>query len=139
MLIYKWERIVLKHLNDSAAFIEYSNGLDDIYKNIEEFKPKKKHKILIIFGDMIADLLNNKKFNPVITELLIKARKLNISLVFITQRYFVIPKNIRLNLHNALLWKFQTNKSFNKLHLIIHHILSLRFVESLQKMRYKAI
>ena len=136
MLIYKWERIVLKHLNDSAAFIEYSNGLDDIYKNIEEYKPKEKHKTLIIFDDMIADLL---KHNPVITELLIKARKLNISLVFITQRYFVIPKNIRLNLRNALLWKFQTNESFNKLHLIIHHILSLRFVESLQKMRYKAI
>ena len=77
--------------------------MDDIYKNIEEYKPKKKHKILIIFDDMIADLLNNKKLNPVITELLIKARKLNISLVFITQRYFVIPKNIRLNLHNALL------------------------------------
>ena len=136
MLIYKWERIVLKHLNDSAAFIEYSNGLDDIYKNIEEYKPKEKHKTLTIFDDMTADLL---KLNPVITELLIKARKLNISLVFITQRYFVIPKNIRLNLRNALLWKFQTNESFNKLHLIIHHILSLRFVESLQKMRYKAI
>ena len=136
MLIYKWERIVLKHLNDSADFIEYSNGLDDIYKNIEEYKPKEKHKTLIIFDDMIADLL---KHNPVITELLIKARKLNISLVFITQRYFVIPKNIRLNLRNALLWKFQTKESFNKLHLIIHHILSLRFVESLQKMRYKAI
>ena len=74
-----------------------------IFIKILKNTSQKRNKILIIFDDMIADLLNNKKLNPVITELLIKARKLNISLVFITQRYFVIPKNIRLNLHNALL------------------------------------
>ena len=74
-----------------------------IFIKILKNTSQKRNKILIIFDDMITDLLNNKKLNPVITELLIKARKLNISLVFITQRYFVIPKNIRLNLHNALL------------------------------------
>ena len=84
-------------MNDSKAFIEYSNGMDDIYKNIEEYNPNKKHKILIIFDDMIADMLNNKRLNPVVTELFIRGRKLNISLVFILQSYFAVPKNIRLN------------------------------------------
>ena len=71
--------------------------MDDIYKNIEEYNPSKKRKILIVFDDMIADMLSNKKLNPIVTELFIRDRKLNISLVFITQSYFVVPNNIRLN------------------------------------------
>ena len=71
--------------------------MDDIYKNIEEYNPNKKCKILIVFDDMIADILSNKKLNPIVTELSIRGRKLNISLVFITQSYFSVPKNIRLN------------------------------------------
>ena len=71
--------------------------MDDIYKNIEECNPNKKHKIVIIFDDMIPDMLGNKKFNPIVTELFIRGRKLNISLVFVTQSYFLVPKNIRLN------------------------------------------
>ena len=78
------------------AFIEYSNNMDDIYKNIEEYSPNKKRKRLILFYDMIANMLINKKLNPMVTELFIKGRKLNISLVCITQSYFAIPKNIRL-------------------------------------------
>ena len=69
----------------------------DIYKNIEEQNPNKKRKILILSDDMIADMLNNKKFNPVVTELFIRGRKLNISLVLIAHSYFAVPKNIRLN------------------------------------------
>ena len=61
-------------------------------KNIEECKPNKKSKILIVFDDMIADMVNNKKLNPIVTELFIGGRKLNISLVFITQSYFALPK-----------------------------------------------
>ena len=89
-LINKRESTGLKHFNDSKAFIEYSNDMDDIYKNIEEYNPNKKRKILIVFDDMIADMLSNKKLNPVVTELFIRGRKLNISL-------FAVPKNIRLN------------------------------------------
>ena len=63
MLINKRESTGLKYLNDSKAFIEYSNGMDDIYKNIEEYNPNKKRKILIVFGDMIDNMLNNKKLN----------------------------------------------------------------------------
>ena len=70
--------------------------MDNIYKNIEEYNPNKKRKILIVFDDMIANMLNNKKLNPMLTELFITGRKLNISLVFITQSYFAVPKDIRL-------------------------------------------
>ena len=59
------------HFNDSKVFVEYSNGMDDIYKNIEEYNPNKKHNILVVFDDMIAAMLNNKKLNPILTELLL--------------------------------------------------------------------
>ena len=71
--------------------------MDDIYENIEEYNPDNEQKILIVFDDMIADMLSNKKLNPVVTELLIRGRKLNISLAFITQSYFAVPKISRLN------------------------------------------
>ena len=71
--------------------------MDDIYKNIEDCNPNQKRKILIVFDDMVADVLSNKKLNPIETELFIRGRKLNISLVFITQSYFAVPKDIRLN------------------------------------------
>ena len=97
LLINKRESIGLKYLNDSKGFIEYSSDIDGIYKNIEEENPTKKRKTLIVFDDIIADMLSNEKHNPIVTELFIRRRKLNISLVFITQYYFVVPKNIRLS------------------------------------------
>ena len=72
--------------------MEYSNDMEDVYKNIENYNPGKKRKILILFDDMIADVINNKKLNPVVTELFIRGRTLNISVVFITQSYFKVPK-----------------------------------------------
>ena len=63
----------------------------DIYKNIKDFNPNKKWKILIAFDDMIVDMLSNKKLNPIVTELFIRGRKLNISFVFIIQSYFAVP------------------------------------------------
>ena len=70
--------------------------MNDIYNNIDEYNLNKKRKTLITFDDMIADMLSNKKLNSIVTELFIRGRKLNISLVFITQSYFAVPKNIRL-------------------------------------------
>ena len=98
--------------------------MDDIYKNIEEYNPNKKRKILIAFDDTIADMLSNKKLNPIVTELFIRGRKLNISLVFITQSYFAVSKNIRLNSMHYFIMKIP-NKNFSKLHLITHQILTL--------------
>ena len=68
--------------------------MNDIYKNIEECNPNKKQKMLIVFYNMIADMFSNKKHNPIVTELFIRGRKLNISLVVITQSYFSILKNV---------------------------------------------
>ena len=72
------EKVGLKHSNDLQAFIEYSNDMKDVYENIEKCNSGKKHKILIVFDYMIADLMNNKKLNSIITELFIRGRKLNI-------------------------------------------------------------
>ena len=93
-LINKREKIGLNHLNDPKAFMEYYNDMQDVYKNIEDYKPIKKRKVLIIFDDMIADMINNNKLNPIVTELFIRGRKLNISIVFITQSYFKVPKDV---------------------------------------------
>ena len=71
--------------------------MDDIYKNIWQCNPNKKRKILIVLDDMIANMFSNKKLNPIVIKSFIRVRKLNISLVFITQSYFAVPKNIRLN------------------------------------------
>ena len=78
-LISKWEGAGLNHLNDFKAFIEYQNDMDDIYKNIEEHNLNKKRKILIVFDDSIVDMLISKKLNPIVTELFIRGRKLNIT------------------------------------------------------------
>ena len=86
-LINKRESTGLKHFNDTKAFIEYSNDIQDVYKTIEEDNIDKKRKILIVFDDMIADMINNKKVNSVVTDLF-RGRKLDISLIFITQAFF---------------------------------------------------
>ena len=69
--------------------------MDDIYKSIEEQNPNKKHKILIVSDDMIADMLNNKKLNPVVTELVMRRQKTKHSIVCVSQSYFIVPKNVR--------------------------------------------
>ena len=95
-LINQRECIGINHLNDPKAFIEYSNDMH-VFKNTDHYNPDKENEILIVFDDMIADMINNKKLNSIVTELFIRGRKLNISLVFITQSYFKVPKDVRLN------------------------------------------
>ena len=92
----KQESSGIKHLNDSKAFIEYSNDIDDIYKNIEEYNPDKKRKILIVFDDMIADMLSNKKLNPIVAELFISNRKLTFLLFVLDNLILLCKKKIRL-------------------------------------------
>ena len=87
-LINKRESVGLKHFNDHKAFVKYSNDMYDVYKNINNYNPDRENKILIVFDDMIAVMINNKKLNSIVTESFIRGRKLNISLVFITQSYF---------------------------------------------------
>ena len=68
LLTKKRESTGLKYLNDLKAFIEYSNDMDDIYTNIEEYNPNKKRKKFIVFDDMITDILSTKKRNSIVTE-----------------------------------------------------------------------
>ena len=82
-LINKWEGVGINYFKDLKAFIEYSNDMNNVYKNTYYYNPDKKNKILIVFDDMIADIVQNKKLNSVVAKLLITGRKLNISLVFI--------------------------------------------------------
>ena len=97
VLIKKHEDAGIKHLNDLHAFIECSNTMDDVYESIHDYNSSRKRKILVVFDDMIVDIMTNKKFQSIMKELFIRCRKLNISLVFITQSYFAVPKDVRLN------------------------------------------
>ena len=92
-LIKKREDAGIKHLNNPNAFIECSNTMDDVYENINDYNSSRKRKILIIFDDMIADIMTNKKFQAIVKELFIRWRKLNISLVFSTEYYLFVPKD----------------------------------------------
>ena len=113
--IGKRENAGIKHLNDSKAFIECSNTMDDVYENTDDYNPRGKRNILIFFDNMIADIMSNKKFQAVVKELFIKSRKLNISLVFITQSYFSVPKDIKLNSTHYLIMKINNKKELQNI------------------------
>ena len=96
-MINERESVGINHFKDPKAIIEYSNDMHDVYKNINYYNPGKENKILIVFDDMIADMIQNRKLNSIVTELFIRGRKLHISLVFITRSYFKVPEDVRLN------------------------------------------
>ena len=102
-LIKNHKNVGIKHLNDSKAFIECSNTINDVYENIDHYNPNRKRKMLIFFDNMIADIMTKTKFQSIIKELFIRFRKLNISLVFITQSYFSVPENVRLSLTHFIM------------------------------------
>ena len=97
------------------AFIECSNTMDGVDENIDYYNPSRKRKILIVFDDMIAEIMSNKKFQAIFKELLIRCRKLNISLVFITQSYSSVPKDVRLNSTHYLIMKVSNRKELQNI------------------------
>ena len=97
--------------------MEYSNDMQDVYKNIEDYNPIKKRKILLVFDDMIVDMISNNKLNPIVTELFIRGRKLNISIVFITQSYFKVPKDVRLNSTHFIILKIPNKRELQQIAL----------------------
>ena len=114
-LINKREGVGINHFNDLKAFIEYSNDMSDVYKNINNYNPEKDNKILIVFDDMIADMIRNKKLNSIVTELFIRCRKLNISLVFISQSYFKVPKDVRNNSTHFFIMKIPNKRELQQI------------------------
>ena len=114
-LINKIERVGINHFNDPKVFIEYSNDMRDVYKNVNYYNLDKEKKILMVFDDMITDMINNKKLKSIVTELFIRERKLNISPVFITQSYFKVPKDVRLNTTHFFIAKIPNKRELQQI------------------------
>ena len=93
--------------------------MGNVYKNINYGNPDKENKILIVFDDMIADMIHNKKLNSIVTELFIRGRKLNISLVFVTQSYFKVPKDVRLDSTRFFISKIENRRELQQ--IVINH------------------
>ena len=100
-----------------------------IFRKILKNTIQKKQKMLIVFDDMIANMLSNKKINPIVTELFISGRKLSISLVFITQSYFAVPKNIRLNSTYYFFMKIPNKRELQQ--IAFNHSSDIDFQESM--------
>ena len=114
-LINKRECVGINHLNDPKVFIEYSNDMHNVYKSIDNYNSDKENKVLIDFDDMIADMINNKKLNSIVTELFIRSRKLNKSLVFISQSYFKVPKDVRNNSTHFFIMKIPNKRELQQI------------------------
>ena len=104
-LIRVREKVGTYHHKDPRAYTEYPNDMRSVYKIINYYNLDKENKILIVFDDLIADMIHNKNLDSVVTELFIRGRKLNISLFFITQSYFTVPKDVRLNTNHFFIAK----------------------------------
>ena len=114
-LINKREQARIKNLNDPQAFIEYSNDMNDVLDNINNYNKNRDKKVLIVFDDMIADIEYNKNFKRIIKELFYRARKINVSTVFITQFYFEALKDARLNSTHYILMKIGNKKELKRI------------------------
>ena len=109
------EKVRIDHHDDLKAYIEYSNDKHEIYKNINEYNPDKENEIIVVFDDMTADMINNKKLNSIVTELFIRGSKLNISIVFMTQSYFKVPKNVTLKTNHFFIANILNKKELREI------------------------
>ena len=114
-LINKREQVGIKDLNDAQAFIEYLSDMNDVLQNINNYNKNRDKKVLIIFDDMIVDIMRSEKFKAIVKELFIRYRKLNISIVFITQSYFRTPKDARLNSMHYIIMKIGNKKELKRI------------------------
>ena len=114
-LINKLENFDFKEMSDLKTFIKYSNDIQVVYKNIDQYNSSRKCNKLITFDDMIAHTLCNKKLNPIATELFVRGRKMNISLVFIVQFYFQTPKDVRLNIIHFFIMKIPNKRELQQI------------------------
>ena len=135
-LIRKRKDVGRNHFNYPNAFIECSNRMYEVYQNTDDYNPSRKRNIFIVFD---ADIMTNKKFQAIIKELFIRCRKLNISLVFITQSYFSVPKDVRLNSTHYLIMKINNRKELQN--IAINHSADIikQFCEDLRRMHKKTV
>ena len=114
-LINKREKAGINFNNDPNAFIEYSNSMDDILANTEDYNEKRRRKVLIIFDDMPSHVMSDKNAQKILKDLFIRCRKLNISLCFLTQSYFSVPKDVRLNCTHYILFKLNNKRELQNI------------------------
>ena len=114
-LINKREGVGINYFEDLKALIKYSNDMRNVYKNINHYNPDKENKILIVLDDMIADMIQNKKLNSIVTKLFIRGRNLNISFVFINQSFFKVPKDVRLNTTHFVITKILSKRELQQI------------------------
>ena len=124
-LIEKREEAGSKNLNDKNAFIEHSSTMDDIFENIEDYNKKGKRKVLIVFDDMISHVMPDKKAQQVLKELFIRCRKLSISLRFLTESYFSVPKDVRLNCTHYIIFKLNNKRELQN--IAINHSVDIDY------------
>ena len=115
LLIKKREQAGIKKLQDKNAFIEYSDNMDDIYDDISECNKKRKGKVLIVSDDMISHVMSNKKAQQVLKELFIRCWKFHISLCFLTESYFSVPKYVRLNFSHYIIFKLNSKRELQNI------------------------
>ena len=114
-LLTEEKKSEIKKIKNPKAFNDYSQTIDDVYENLEDYKPTNKRRVLIVFDIIIADLETNKKLSPTVTELFLRGRKLNISLVFISQSCFRVPITIRLNLTHHFIIKISNKRKIQQI------------------------
>ena len=123
----------IKHLNNPNAFIECSNTVDNAYENIHDYNSSRKRKMWTVFDDMIADIMTNKKFQATIKELFIRCRKLNIAYAFITQSYFSVQKDVRLNSTHYLIMNINNKRELQN--IAINHSADIDYQDFIKTYR----
>ena len=114
LLINKREKSGINFNHEPNPFIEYSNSMDDILSDIEDYNKKRKRKVLMIFDGIISHVMSDKKSQQILKDLFIRFRKLNISLCFLTQSYFSVQKDVRLNYTHYILFKLNNRRELQK-------------------------
>ena len=114
-LLINWKgKVGTEILKIPKGFIDYSQPIDDVYENLEDYNPKKKGRVLIVFDDMMGDMESNKKWGPIIAELFLRGKKLNIFLFSLSQSYFKVPKTIRLNATDYFIMKIPNKRELQQ-------------------------
>ena len=139
MLLNGREKVGIGNLKNPKAFTDYSQITDDVYENLEHYNPTKKWRVLIVFDNMIADMETIKKLSPIVTGWFIRGRKLNISLVFISQPYFIVPKTITLNVTHYFIMNIPNKRELEQ--IASNHLSDIAIYEELiikmSKVKYK--
>ena len=137
LLINKREQAGINFNNDPNAFIEYSNSMDDILSDTEDYNKKRKRNVLIIFDDMISHVMSDEKAQQILKYLFIRCKKLNISLCFLTQPYFSVPKDVILNCTHYILFKLNNKRELQN--IAINHSADIDFKDFIKIYRYCTI